>query len=146
VIYMKKTVVFIAVGVVLVTAALLLIFLRRPNGASTVETNVKVLGDDGIYHNIDNSDVRTGSEVFLNMENENKISELLSELDWVSTALISISLYDSTVSGVLDITRTPSQAETDQAIEIITSNLDGIKKEDIIITDKNNNVIYPVSE
>lgn len=142
---MKKIAVFVAIGVIL-TVALLLIFSIRPNDTSIVETSVKVLGDDGIYHNVDSFDVQTDSDVLLNMEDEKIICELLSEFDWVSTALISISSDNSAVTGVLDTTRNPSQTEIDQVIEMIISHLNGIKKENIIITDKNNNIIYPVSE
>lgn len=128
------------------SVALLLIFSIRPNDTSIAETSVKVLGDDGIYHNVDSFDVQTDSDVHLNMKNEKIISELLSEFDWVNSAHISISSDNSAVTGVLDTIRNPSQTEIDQVIEMIISHLNGIKKENIIITDKNNNIIYPVSE
>lgn len=60
--------------------------------------------------------------------------------------MVSIAYDNSSVSAVFDVSREPSPDEAETAVHLITLYVNGIEKEDIVITDQNNNVIYSLSE
>ena len=71
---------------------------------------------------------------------------MLSELDSINSAKVTVSSDNSSVTAVLDISEELSQDETDVVFKLITCYADGVEKENIFITDQNSNVIYFVAE
>jgi len=144
---MKKEKILIGVILgIIFTAAPLLILSMRKNDAPTAEITMEMVGEDGTYHAVDNSVAQSDSGILLRFEDEKEISDSLTQLNWVNTALISISSDNSSVTAVLDINRKPYQYEVNDVIEMIALRLDGLKKENIFITDENRNIIYPPLE
>ena len=76
------------------------------------------------------------------IDTQNRIAVMLSELDKVNSAKINIAADNSSVTAVLDISEELSPDETDGAVKLIMMSLDGIEKEDVVIFDQNNNVIF----
>ncbi len=71
-------------------------------------------------------------------------AEMLSELDWVDHAVVTISYRDPFVAAVLTVNRKPSTDEANSAAYVISQYVD--KDADILITDQDSNVIYPLSD
>lgn len=126
------------------TVALASAVLPTPKkDAPVAETSLGMFGEDGVRQAVDGHATLTGSDALLLFETQKIISDLLAELDWIDTALVTISSDNSAVSAVLDINREPYQHEADDVIEIITFHVNGLEKENIAIMDQNNNIVYP---
>ena len=123
-----------------------LLIINKNNSASAeagVETNVVMLLDDGSVSAVAN-EYLTQDEVDIIeiIDTENRIAVMLSELDKINSARINIAADNSSVTAVLDISEELSPDETDGVVKLIMMSLDGIEKEDVVIFDQNNNVIF----
>lgn len=139
-----KKVIIIAAVIALLAAASALLVINKNNTASAETTVVMSLGDFDFSASYDLTQDERDTAV--RMDKENRIAEMLSELDRVNSAKVNISSDNSSVTAVLDISEDLSQDKTDAVLQVITMYLNGIEKDDIVITDQNNNVIYPLSE
>lgn len=135
-----------AVVAALFAVASALLIKNKNNAASaetSVETNVVMLLNDGSVSAVTGKKL-TQDEVDIveRIDKENRIAVMLSELDKINSARINIAADNSSVTAVLDINGELSQDETDGVVQLITMSLDGIEKENIFITDQNNNAIF----
>lgn len=133
---MKKVIIIAVVFALLAAASALLI--KNKNNSASAETVVMSL--DGLY--VSDSLTQEEIDAAAIIDTENRIAVMLSELDKINSARINIAADNSSVTAVLDINGELSQDETDGVVKLITMSLDGIEKENIFITDQNNNVIF----
>ena len=143
-----KKVIIIAVVIALLAAASVLLIINKNNTASA-ETTVVMSLDDTVVMSLDDFDFSAAGEltqderdIIMRIDTENRIAAVLSELDWVSSARVNIADDDLSASAVLDVSREPSPDEADAAAHLITLYVDGLEKEDVVILDQNNNVIF----
>ena len=132
-----KKIIIVAVIIALLAAASALLVKNKNNSASA-ETVVMSL--DGLY--VSDSLTQEEIDVAAIIDTENRIAVMLSELDKVNSAKINIAADNSSVTAVLDISEELTPDETDGVVKLITMSLDGIEKEDVVIFDQNNNVIF----
>lgn len=140
---MKKAIIIAAAAVLLIGAAF--IFKISKSSSPSAETSVVVSLDDNSFSNVEPSS-QGDADVAMRIDIENKIAEVLSELDSINSAKVTVSSDNSSVTAVLDISEELSQDETDVVFKLITCYADGVEKENIFITDQNSNVIYFVAE
>lgn len=136
---MKKIIIIAVIAVALAAAAVLLTMGKNDVVSADVTMDISQVTVD----KFSGQDDRDTAE---RTDKEQRLSVMLSELDNINSAVVSISPDNSSVTAVLDISTELSQDETDAVLKQIMLSLDGIEKEDILITDQNSNVIYPVSE
>lgn len=136
---MKKIIIIAVIAVVLAGAAVLLTMGKNDVVSADVTMDISQVTVDK-FSSQDDRDIAERTD------KEQRLSAMLSELDNINSAEVSISSDNSSVTAVLDISGELSQDETDAVLKQITMFLNGIEKEDILITDQNSNVIYPVSE
>ena len=145
-----KKIIIVAVVIALLAVASVLLIINKNNTASAeagVETNVVMLLDDGSVSAVAGKNLtQDEADIVERIDKENRIAIMLSELDKVNSARITITADNSSVTAVLDISEELSPDETDGVVKLITMSLNGIEKEDILITDQNSNVIYSVIE
>lgn len=141
-----KKIIIVAIVIVLLAAAAVLLTVNKNNTASaetSAETNVVMLLNDGNVSAVAvNNLTQEERDIAKRIDKENRITEMLSELDRINSARVNISSDNSSVTAVLDISGELPQDETDAVFQLITFYVDGIEKEDILITDQNSNVIY----
>lgn len=140
---MKKAVIIAAAAVLLIGAAF--IFKINKNSGASAETSVAVSLDDNSFSNVEPLS-QDGADAAMKIDLENRIAEMLSELDSINSAKVTVSSDNSSVTAVLDISEELSQDETDAVFQLITFYTDGIEKENIFVTDQNSNAICFVSE
>lgn len=140
---MKKAVIIAAAAVLLIGAAF--IFKINKNSGASAETSVAVSLDDNSFSNVEPLS-QDGADAAMKIDLENRIAEMLSELDSINSAKVTVSSDNSSVMAVLDISEELSQDETDAVFQLITFYTDGIEKENIFVTDQNSNAICFVSE
>ncbi|MDE6133431.1 MAG: hypothetical protein K2G04_08680, partial [Oscillospiraceae bacterium] len=131
---------------IIVLVGLICLRLSVKVNENVAETGVFVSESENYYQLVDKSVEHDKSEIILNIENSNRISEILCGLNWINSADVNIALDNSSLTIVLDIERNPSEKEIDDILEIILQNLNGIGNDNIFITDRNNNVIYSLYE
>ena len=136
---MKRIIIIAVIAVALAAAAVLFIIGKNDVVSADVTMDISHVTVD----KFSGQDDRDTAE---RTDKEQRLSVMLSELDNINSAEVSISSDNSSVTAVLDISTELSQDETDAVLKLIMLSLDGIEKEDILITDQNSNVIYPVSE
>ncbi len=90
--------------------------------------------DDNSFSNVEPSS-QGDADVAMRIDIENKIAEVLSELDSINSAKVTVSSDNSSVTAVLDISEELSQDETDVVFKLITCYADGVEKENIFITE-----------
>ncbi len=139
---MKKAII-IAVTAVLLTGAAF-IFKISKNSDPIAETSMVMSDDSGTYIVAKNTDDQNDKEIIQIMAVQDTAAEMLSELDWVDHAVVTISYRDSFASAVLTVSREPSTDEANSAAYVISQYVD--KDADILITDQDSNVIYPLSD
>ena len=141
-----KKIIIVAVIIALLAAASALLIINKNNTASAesgVVTNVVMSLDDGSFSAVaDKNLTQDEVDIITIIDTQNRIAVMLSELDKVNSAEINIAADNSSVTAVLDISEELSPDETDGAVKLITMSLDGIEKEDVVIFDQNNNVIF----
>ncbi len=143
---MKKIIIFVVIAVIL--AGMAVVLTRNKNSASA-ETAVTIpLSSVTVDHYLSDHE----RDIIMGTDKEKTISETLSGLDWINSAVVSInsaavsiSSDNSSVTAVLDISAELSQDETDTVLNIITKYFDGLKKEDVVLKDQNDNIIYPLT-
>ncbi|MDE6596170.1 MAG: hypothetical protein K2K44_09180 [Oscillospiraceae bacterium] len=142
---MKKIIIAAVVIAILAVASALLI-TNKNNAASAeagVETNVVMLLNDGSVSAVtDKSLTQDEVDIIEIIDTENRIAVMLSDLDKINSAQINIAADNSSVTAVLDISEELSPDETDGVVKLIMMSLNGIEKEDVVIFDQNNNVIF----
>lgn len=131
-----KKIIISAVVVVLLAAAAVLLTVNKNNTASA-ETVVMSLDD---LSNVEPLS-QDGADAAAIIDKQNRVESMLSELDWVSSAAVNISVSGDKATAVLDVTREPSPEEIDGAAQLIAMSVDGLEKEDVTILDKNSNVL-----
>lgn len=136
---MKKVIIIAVIAVALAAAAVLLTTNKNDVVSADVTMDISQVTVD----KFSSQDDRDIAEI---TDKEQRLSVMLSELDNINSAEVSISSDNSSVTAVLDISTKLSQDETDAVLKQIMMFFNGIEKEDILITDQNSNVIYPVSE
>ena len=136
---MKKIIIIAVIAVALAAAAVLLTMGKNDVVSADVTMDISQVTVDK-FSDQDDRDIAEKTD------KEQRLSAMLSELDNINSAEVSISSDNSSVTAVLDISTELSQDETDAVLKLIMLSLDGIEKEDILITDQNSNVIYPLSE
>ena len=139
---MKKAVIIASAAVLLTGAAF--IFKISKNSDPIAETSMVMSDDSGTYIVAKNTDDQNDNEIIQIMAVQDTASEMLSELDWVDHAVVTISYRDPFASAVLTVSREPSADEANSAAYVISQYVD--KDADILITDQNSNVIYPLSD
>lgn len=141
-----KKIIIVAVVIALLAAVSALLIINKNNTASAeagVETNVVMLLDDGSVSAVAGKNLTQDEvDIIERIDKENRIAVMLSELDKVNSARINIAADNSSVTAVLDINEELSTDETEGVLKLITMSLNGIEKEDIVIIDQNNNVIF----
>lgn len=146
---MKKIIIAAAVTALLAAASALLI-INKNNAASAeagVETSVVMVLDDFDFSVVAGDNLAQDKrDIIERIDKQNRIEAVLSDLDWVSSADVNIAADDLSVTAVLDVSREPSPDEAEAAAHFITLYVEGLQKEDVVIFDRNNNVIFPVSE
>lgn len=138
---MKKAVIIASAAVLLTGAAF--IFKISKNSDPIAETSMVMSDDSGTYIVAKNTDDQNDKEIIQIMAVQDTAAEMLSELDWVDHAVVTISYRDSFASAVLTVSREPSTDEANSAAYVISQYVD--KDADILITDQDSNVIYPLS-
>ncbi len=133
---MKKVIIIAAVIALLAAASALLI--KNQNNSASAETVVMSL--DGLY--VSDSLTQEEIDAAARIDTENRIAVMLSELDSINSARVTIAADGLSVSAVLDVNREMSSDEADAAAHLITLYVDGLEKEDVVIFDQNNNVIF----
>ena len=141
-----KKIIIIAVIIVILAATMVLLIINKNNSEPQVETIMVRLENDGSYSVVEKVDIEAERDTITRINLENTIADILSEFEWVNSAVVGIAYDNSSVSAVFDISREPSPDETEAAAHIITFYVDGLEEEDIFITDQNSNVIYSFSE
>lgn len=139
---MKKAVIIASATVLLTGAAF--IFKISKNSDPIAETSMVMSDDSGTYIVAKNTDDQNDKEIIQIMAVQDTAAEMLSELDWVDHAVVTISYRDSFASAVLTVSREPSADEANSAAYVISQYVD--KDADILITDQDSNVIYPLSD
>lgn len=141
-----KKIIIVAVIIALLAAASALLIKNKNNAASAesgVVTNVVMSLDDGSFSAVaDKNLTQDEVDVITIIDTENRIAAMLAELDKINSARVNIAVDNSSVTAVLDISEELTPDETDGVVKLITMSLDGIEKEDVVIFDKNNNVIF----
>ena len=141
-----KKIIIVAVVIALLAAASALLIINKNNTASAesgVVTNVVMSLDDGSFSAVaDKNLTQDEVDIIEIIDTENRIAVMLSELDKVNSAKINIAADNSSVTAVLDISEELSPDETDGVVKLIMMSLDGIEKEDVVIFDQNNNIIF----
>ena len=141
-----KKIIIVAVIIALLAAASALLIINKNNTASAesgVVTNVVMSLDDGSFSAVSDKNLTQDEvDIITIIDTQNRIAVMLSELDKVNSAEINIAADNSSVTAVLDISEELTPDETDGAVKLITMSLDGIEKEDVVIFDQNNNVIF----
>lgn len=135
-----KKIIIIAVVIALLAAASALLIINKNNTASA-ETNV-VMSLDDFDFSAEDELTQDEVDIITRIDKENRIAAVLSELDWINSARVTIAADDLSASAVLDVSREPSSDEADAAAHLITLYADGLEKEDVVILDQNNNVIF----
>lgn len=133
---MKK--IIIAAVVIAILAAASALLIKNKNNSASAETVVMSL--DGLY--VSDSLTQEEIDVAARIDIENRIAVMLSELEWINSARVNIAADDLSASAVLDVSREPSPDEADAVAHLITLYVDGLEKEDVVIFDQNNNVIF----
>lgn len=133
---MKK--IIIAAVVIAILAAASALLIKNKNNSASAETVVMSL--DGLY--VSDSLTQEEIDVAARIDIENRISVMLSELEWINSARVNIAANDLSASAVLDVSREPSPDEADAVAHLITLYVNGLEKEDVVILDQNNNVIF----
>lgn len=136
---MKKIIIISVIAVVLAGAAVLLTMGKNDVVSADVTMDISQV-------TVDKFSDQDDRDIVEKTDKEQRLSVMLSELDNINSAEVSISSDNSSVTAVLDINGELSPDETDGAVKLIMMSLNGIEKKDIFITDQNSNVIYPVSE
>lgn len=139
---MKKAVIIASAAVLLTGAAF--IFKISKNSDPIAETSMVISDDSGTYIVAKNTDDQNDKEIIQIMAVQDTAAEMLSKLDWVDHAVVTISYRDSFASAVLTVSREPSADEANSAAYMISQYVD--KDADILITDQDSNVIYPLSD
>ncbi len=139
---MKKAVIIASAAVLLTGAAF--IFKISKNSDPIAETSMVMSDDSGTYIVAKNTDDQNDKEIIQIMAVQDTATEMLSELDWVDHAVVTISYRDPFVAAVLTVNRKPSADEANSAAYVISQYVD--KDADILITDQDSNVIYPLSD
>ena len=141
-----KKIIIVAVVIAILAVASALLIINKNNTASAesgVVTNVVMSLDDGSFSAVaDKNLTQDEVDIITIIDTENRIAAVLSELDKVNSARINIAADNSSVTAVLDISEELSQDETEGILKQITMSLNGIEKEDVVIFDQNNNVIF----
>lgn len=141
---MKKIIIAAAV-VALLAAASALLIINKNNAASAeagVETSVVMVLDDFDFSAVD-ALTQDECDIIESIDRQNIIAAVLSDLDWVYSADVNIAADGLSVTAVLDVSREPSPDEAEAAAHFITLYVEGLQKEDVVIFDRNNNVIFP---
>ncbi len=133
---MKK--IIIAAVVIALLAAASALLIKNKNNTASAETVVMSL--DGLY--VSDSLTQEEIDAAARIDTENRIAVMLSELDSINSARVTIAADGLSVSAVLDVNREMSSDEADAAAHLITLYVDGLEKEDVVIFDQNNNVIF----
>lgn len=139
---MKKIIIIAAVIALLAAAAVTILLTADKNSAASAETVVMSL--DGLV--VSDTLTQEEREIAATIDKQNRIEQILSELEWVSSASVNIAADGLSVSAVLHVTEEPSPEEADAAAHLITMYVDGLQKEDVVIHDQNSNVVYPAGE
>jgi len=139
---MKKVIIIAAAAVLLTGAAFT--FKISKNSGPSAETSVAVSNGSVTYIISENQDGQTDPDIASKIDIENRTAQVLSEFDWVTRAVLTISDSNNGtfVSAVLTVSREPSSDEADSAAYIISQYFD--EDVDILITDQDSNVIYPL--
>ena len=141
-----KKIIIVAVVIAILAATSALLIINKNNTASAesgVVTNVVMSLDDGSFSAVaDKNLTQDEVDVITIIDTENRIAAMLAELDKINSARVNIAADNSSVTAVLDISEELTPDETDGAVKLITMSLDGIEKEDVVIFDQNNNVIF----
>ena len=138
---MKKVIIIAVVFALLAATSALLI--KNKNNAVSAETTVVMSLDDGSFSAVANKSLTQDEvDIITRIDTENRIAAVLSELDWINSARINIAADDLSASAVLDVSREPSPDEADAVAHLITLYVDGLEKEDVVILDQNNNIIF----
>lgn len=133
-----KKIIIVAIVIVLAAAAAVLLTVNKNNEASA-ETVVMSLDD---FDFSDDYLTQEEADAAAMADLQNRIAENLSQFEWVSSAKVTIAADNLSATAFLDISREPLPEEADAAAQIITFYVDGLQKEDVVITDQNSNVIY----
>lgn len=133
-----KKIIIVAIVIVLAAAAAVLLTENKNNEANA-ETVVMSLDD---FDFSDDYLTQEEADAAVMADLQNRIAENLSQFEWVSSAKVTIAADNLSATAVLDISREPLPEEADAAAQIITFYVDGLQKEDVVITDQNSNVIY----
>lgn len=141
---MKKAII-IAAAAVLLTGAAFIFKISKSSGPSA-ETSVAASNGSVTYIISENQGGQTDPDIASKIDIENRTAQVLSEFDWVTRAVLTISDSDSGTfaSAVLTVSREPSTDEANSAAYVISQYVD--KDADILITDQDSNVIYPLSD
>lgn len=140
---MKKIIIIVTALVLLVGVILMLTRNKESGNRLNVKTGMVMSDDSGTYIVAKNTDDQNDKEIIQIMAVQDTAAEMLSELDWVDHAVVTISYRDPFVAAVLTVNREPSSDEADSAAYIISQYVD--EDADILITDQDGNVIYPIS-
>lgn len=140
---MKKIIIIVTALVLLVGVILMLTRNKESGNRLNVKTGMVMSDDSGTYIVAKNTDDQNDKEIIQIMAVQDTAAEMLSELDWVDHAVVTISYRDPFVAAVLTVNREPSPDEADSAAYIISQYVD--EDADILITDQDGNVIYPIS-
>ena len=140
---MKKIIIIVTALVLLVGVILMLTRNKESGNRLNVKTGMVMSDDSGTYIVAKNPHDQNDTEIIQIMAVQDTAAEMLSELDWVDHAVVTISYRDPFVAAVLTVNREPSPDEADSAAYIISQYVD--EDADILITDQDGNVIYPIS-
>ncbi len=141
---MKKAIaIIIAAAAVLLTGAAFA-FIGNQSSEPSVETGMVMSDSNGTYAVVENFSGENDKEIIQIMAVEDTTAEMLSELEWVDHAVVTVSYRDPFVAAVLTVNREPSPDEADSAAYIISQYID--EDADILITDQDSSIIYPRSD
>ncbi|MBD5146136.1 MAG: hypothetical protein HDT21_09585 [Ruminococcus sp.] len=135
---MKKIIIIAVIAVVLAAAAVLFIIGKNDVVSADVTMDISQV-------TVDKFSGQDERDIIARIDKENRIADVLSDLDWVDHAVVTVSDSDKDlfVAAVLTVSREPSSDDAGDAAYIISRY---VENADILITDQNSNVIYPVSE
>ncbi|MBD5138398.1 MAG: hypothetical protein HDT24_03675 [Ruminococcus sp.] len=135
---MKKIIITAVIAVVLAAAAVLFIIGKNDVVSADVTMDISQV-------TVDKFSDQDERDIIARIDKENRIADVLSDLDWVDHAVVTVSDSDKDlfVAVVLTVSREPSSDDADEAAYVISRY---VENADILITDQNSNVIYPVSE
>lgn len=139
---MKKAII-ITVGAVLLTGAAF-IFKISKNSEPSVETSVAMSNGSVTYIISKNQDGQTDPDIASKIDIENRAAQVLSELNWIDHAVVTVSDRDPFVAAILTVNREPSSDEANSAAYIISQYVDVDEDTDILITDQDSSVLYPL--